>query len=500
MEYKMAAICVDVGTTLIKAVVFDDEGQELAIARQPTDVRHSRPGYSEQDMYAVWNAVVFSIRSVIRQFDEPVKFISITAQGDGCWLVDRQGRPTGPAILWNDSRAKDIVAEWEQAGIVDRAFRLNGSATFSGLPHAILAWLRREDPKRLENSGKALYCNGWIFLQLTGQMAVDDSDASAPFLDIRRRQYSRDLLELYRLEWAWDLLPEVRTGKGRISALQPSAAAELGLQAGIPIVMAPYDVAAMAVGAGAVSPGQACSVLGTTICTEVVKIEADTSGAPSGLTLSYVVPDLYLRAFPTLAGAEVFSWMQKLLDFEHPRDLGKLGSRVEIGSDGLLFLPYLSPSGERMPFFDPFARGTFFGLSFEHGRPHAARAVLEGLSMVIRDCLQAAAASPNKLHLCGGAAKDEIWCQMIADATGLPACCTTDNEVGAKGAFITAMVLTGASRSFEHAAKDFVKLRAQYEPDRQRSDRYAQLFERFINVREIAKEAWKQMGQTAKHD
>ncbi len=489
----MAAICVDVGTTLIKAVAFDDEGRELAIARQSTDVRRSRPGYSEQDMHAVWNAVVFSIRSVIGQFDGAIKFISLTAQGDGCWLVDRDGKPNGPAILWNDSRAKGIVEEWEQAGIVDRAFRLNGSATFSGLPHAILAWLRKEDPKRLENASKALYCNGWVFLRLTGHLAVDDSDASAPFLDIRRGRYSRELIELYGLEWAAELLPDVRRGKERVSALQQSAAAELGLNAGVPIVMAPYDVASMAVGAGAVNPGQACSVLGTTICTEVVKTEADTSGAPSGLTLSYVVPNLYLRAFPTLAGAEVFSWMQKLLDFEHPRDLGKLGNRVGIGSNGLLFLPYCSPSGERMPFFDPAARGTFFGLSFEHGRPHMARAVLEGLSMVIRDCLEAAAASPGELHLCGGAAKDEIWCQMIADATNLPACCTTDSEVGAKGAFITAMVITGAASSFEQAAKDFVKVRAQYEPDRERSERYSQLYQRFRSVREVAKEAWKRM-------
>src|SRR5215469_17586613 len=98
----MATICVDVGTSVIKAVAFDDRGTAIALARQETEVLRPAPGFSEQDMDSVWNASVATIRAALRQVSDPVHLISLTAQGDGCWLVDAHGRPTGPAILWND--------------------------------------------------------------------------------------------------------------------------------------------------------------------------------------------------------------------------------------------------------------------------------------------------------------------------------------------------------------------------------------------------------------
>ncbi|MGA8658028.1 MAG: FGGY family carbohydrate kinase [Chthoniobacterales bacterium] len=192
-----------------------------------------------------------------------MRLISLTAQGDGCWLVDADGRPTGPAILWNDARAAAIVDRWRAAGVLKEAFRRNGSQTFAGLPNGIFAWLSQPDPDRLERSHKSLCCNGWIFYNLTGRMAIDESDASVPFFDVRERRYSPELLQLYGLEWAQRLLPAVLPNDQRAGELCSRAAAELGLAAGLPIIMSPYDVASTAIGVGAVSVGQACSILGT---------------------------------------------------------------------------------------------------------------------------------------------------------------------------------------------------------------------------------------------
>jgi erythritol kinase (D-erythritol 1-phosphate-forming) len=119
-------------------------------------VSRPHPGWAEQDMDAVWHAVVFAIRQLVHQLDAEVECIAITAQGDGCWLVDRGGAPTGPAILWNDGRAADVVEEWARAGVLGEAFRINGSLTSSGLPNAILTWLRRHDPDRLDRSAASL--------------------------------------------------------------------------------------------------------------------------------------------------------------------------------------------------------------------------------------------------------------------------------------------------------------------------------------------------------
>jgi erythritol kinase (D-erythritol 1-phosphate-forming) len=493
----MATICVDVGTSLIKTVAFDDGGMEIALARRETEVLRPAPGFSEQDMGSVWEAAASTIRAVVKQLPDPVHLISLTAQGDGCWLVDADGHPTGPAILWNDARAAAIVDRWRAAGVLTEAFRRNGSQTFAGLPNGIFTWLKQHHPDRIERSHKSLCCNGWIFYNLTGRMVIDESDASVPFFAVRERRYSPELLKLYGLEWAERLLPEVLANDRRVGELHSKAAAELGLPAGLPVVMSPYDVASTAIGVGTVSNGQACSILGTTLCTEVVMDHVDLEGEPSGLTIPFGPPGLYLRAFPTLAGAEVIHWAVRQLGLSGVSELSDLAAKAPPGANGLCFLPYFSPAGERVPFLNTGARGSLFGLSFEHGREHISRAILEGLSLVIRDCLRASQEGPSPLGvcgLCGGGANSDVWCQLISDVIGTPTCRPVDQEVGAKGAFIAGLVAVGKAADFQSAAKDFVRIRDVFEPDKSRQARYDELFEQFLAVRENTLPIWKRMA------
>ena len=493
----MATICVDAGTSVIKAVAFDDRGTEIVVARQETEVLRPAPGFSEQNMWSVWDAAAATIRVVVGQLSEPVRLVSLTAQGDGCWLVDADGRPTGPAILWNDARAAAIVDCWLEAGVFKEAFRHNGSQAFAGLPNAIFAWLKQHDPGRLERSAKSLCCNGWIFYQLTGRMAIDESDASVPFFDVRERGYSLQLLQLYGLEWAERLLPEVLSNDQRVSELRSTTAAELGLPPRLPVVMSPYDVASTAIGVGAVSEGQACSILGTTLCTEIVVNDLNLEGDPSGLTIPFGPPGLYLRAFPTLAGAEVIHWAVNQLGLSGPAELSRLAAGVAPGADGLRLLPYFSPAGERVPFLNTGARGSLFGLSFEHGREHIARAVLEGLSLIIRDCFEATQTVPSPLRvcgLCGGGANSGVWCQLIADVTGTPTFRPADQVVGAKGAFIVGLVAAGQEADFSSAAKKYVGVRDSFEPHRGRHALYNKLFEQFLAIRKSTLPIWKRLA------
>jgi erythritol kinase (D-erythritol 1-phosphate-forming) len=494
----MITICIDVGTSVIKTVAFDDAGTEIAIARQETLVTRPAPGFSEQDMSSVWDAVASTVRAVVRRLGGPVRLISLTAQGDGCWLVDAEGRPTGPAILWNDARAADIVDRWREAGVLAEAYRRNGSQAFAGLPNAVFTWLSKRDPDRLNRSAKSLCCNGWIFFNLTGRMAIDESDASVPFFDVRKRCYARELLKLYNLEWAERLLPDVLSDDQRVGALHSKAATELGLAKGLPVVMAPYDVAATAIGVGVATAGQACSILGTTLCAEVAVNDINLEGEPSGLTLPFGPPGLYLRAFPTLAGSEVIHWFLKQFGLSEPADLSRLAAKAPVGANGLCFLPYLSPAGERVPFLNTGARGSIFGLSFEHSREHIARAVLEGLSMVIRECFQASqkgSSPPAVCGLCGGGANSDEWCQLIADVTGTPTFRPVDQEVGAKGALIVGLVALGQEPDIALAARKCVRIRDTFEPHTERQARYNKLFEHFLAIREKTVPIWKRMAE-----
>lgn len=495
----MTVLCVDAGTTMVKAVLFDEEGVELAVERQATTIARRRPGWSEQDMDAVWDAVVHTIRSVVHGsgLQEPPRLLAFTGQGDGCWLVGEDGRPTGPAILWNDGRAGDLVDRWDRQGLLDAAYRINGNLGFAGTQSGILAWLHEHDPQRLERSHKALYCDGWLFHRFTGMFAAEESDAASPFLDIHARCYSPELRSLLGLEWAGSLLPEVLAEDQRVGALLDEVATQLRLPPGTPVVMAPFDIPATAIGIGAVEPGRACTILGTTLSTEVTVEQADTTGAPAGMTLPMGVPGTYLRSLPAMAGAEVITWARELIGLDDPNWLSDLARLSTPGANGLFFHPYLSPSGERAPFRDPQARGSIVGLSFEHGRRDVARAMLEGLSFVIRDCLSFAPAQVNELRLCGGGANSTFWCQLLADVVGVPTSRSCDTEIGAKGAYLTARSIV-EQRSVSELAKSFVHVRDTFEPSPQLLGVYDDLFAEFLSLREPARQMWPRLAGVRK--
>ncbi|WJV51107.1 FGGY-family carbohydrate kinase [Streptomyces flavofungini] len=491
----MSVLAIDVGTTMIKSVVFDDQGGELAVSRLATEVQRRHPGWAEQDMDTVWNAVVYTVRTALSALAErpgaadPVWLVTFTAQGDGAWLVDAAGRPTGPAILWSDGRAGDILTRWEREGVLREAFRRNGSLTCSGMPNAVFSWLDAHDPDRLARSSASLTAAGWLFLKLTGVRAIDESDASAPFLDHTTGDYDPGIVDLFGLTEHARLLPKVLGEHERIAEITGDAAAQLGVQPGLPVVMAPYDIASTARGVGVVNPGQACGILGTTLCTEIVRKDVDATGEPSGINIAYRGRERVLRAFPTLSGVEVLSWAARTLQLEGPPELGGLAFSAPPGAHGLMFLPYLSPAGERAPFLDPRARGAFWGLSLEHTPADLARAVFDGLSLVVRDSLAASRTTVTELRLCGGGANSDDWCRLIADATGVPTARSGDTELGAKGAFLTGLVLTGAESSMHSAAAKYVRMRSSWEPDPERALFYAELYEEFLRWRTLAREA-----------
>jgi erythritol kinase (D-erythritol 1-phosphate-forming) len=482
----MSVICIDAGTTLIKAVGYDSDGREVAVHRVATPLIQLAEGWVEQDMLVLWNAVVTAVQRLTAELSEPVTMMIVTGQGDGVWLVDDAGEPTGSAILWNDCRATEIVDTWRASAVAADVFRVNGSHPFPGHATAILRWLKTNDPQRLMRSSRLLSCSGWIFHRLTGVATVDESNASALFMDIRRRELSEGLLDLLDLDDVKRLLPAVQSGHP-VNALTDAAASQLGVPASALVVMAPYDIVTSAIGCGAVSSNQACSILGTTICTEVVADDADMTAVAGGFTLAFGVSDVYLRAFATMSGGGVLQWAADLLHLAQPDDLAMLAAAAPPGSGGVVFLPYLSLVGERSPFQDSHVRGALFGMSFETRREHLARAVFEGLSYVIRHCLQSTPQRPSELRVCGGGSANDFWMQMIANVTGIRVVRTIDNEHGARGAYLVGLVATGQEPSLAAATRRHVVVRDWFHPEPEPVAFYLDFAVAVDAIREVAR-------------
>lgn len=491
----MAWIGIDAGTSVIKSVAFADDGLELAVARRPTTVLHPQEGFSEQRMDEVWQAVVDTVCSVRAQIDEQIRGIASTAQGDGAWLVDERGNPAGNAILWNDGRSAAIVERWRAQGLIERSARISGSVTYPGLPNAIFAWLSANEPDLLERARWLLTCNAWVHSRLTGRFVADLSDASNPFGDVCRGNYSESVLALYGMESYAHLLPPIVRKESACAGLSPEAADRLGLAAGIPVVMAPYDIASTAIGCGAVRAGQSCVILGTTVCTETLVDALDLSSSPAGTTIA-LDDGLFLRAMPTLTGCEALDWAAYILGADSLGKFGEIAAQAEPGCGGVVFLPYLSPAGERSPFLDPAARGSYHGVSLLTGRAQLARAVYEGLSFVIRECLEAATPmAPDEIHVCGGGARSELWCQTIADVTGSTVTRTADAETGARGAYLFALAATGRIASLGEGVRSLSPAKTTFLPSEQRAGFYASRYAVFRDLRDMARKQWSRTAE-----
>lgn len=487
---RRATVCVDAGTTVIKAVVFDSDGRELSIARRETAVLSPHRGWSEQDMGEVLRAVAECVAEAVGRSPLPVTGMAVTAQGDGAWIVDPFGAPIGNAVLWNDARAVDVLDRWQRDGVLDEGFRINGSLGNLGLPHAILASLREHEPQRLKGAAHLLTCGSWIFGSLTGVWGLHPSEASAPWIDVRTGDYSDELFRLYGLEEMRPLLPPVLDGAELTAPLSREQADRLGLPPGTPVTLAPYDVVATGAGGGSVTPGSAFTILGTTLCTATLLEAADTSGIPSGLTLLGGAGKPVVRAFPTLAGTGVLEWMRRLLGVSSAADVTELALESEPGAHGVRVLPYFSPAGERAPFLDPAARGVIAGISFGHDAADLARATVEGLAHVIRDCVEAASERPAELVVSGGGAASDLWCQSIADVTGIPTIRVDGTEIGAKGALLYAELARGAERTLADAAAHLVTRARHFDPDPARAEIFDERHEDFTRTREALVPRW----------
>ncbi|HLI15137.1 MAG TPA: FGGY family carbohydrate kinase [Acidimicrobiales bacterium] len=489
----MTILSVDAGTSVAKCVAYDDAGAELAVERVPTTAEKGPGGRVEQDMEGVWGSVATAMRRAREAAGGRVALVTVTGQGDGAWLVDLGGRPTGPALLWSDGRANEIVERWRQDGALARAFRTTGCATFPGLPHALLAWLAAHEPQRVEASAFVLSCDGWLFHRLTGEIASDLSDASNPFLDATTRTYALDLLEELGLGWIERLLPPLVDDEHRLSALTPSAAADLGLPAGIPVVLAPYDVVSSGLGAGMSMGNVAAAILGTTLCVSAIVEVPALDGPPVGLHLSGGVGERWTRALPTLSGVEVLEWLAGLVGRPDAPAITELAAASPPGARELAFLPHLAAGGERAPFVDPGACGVLAGLRLEHEAADIARAVLEGLTATVADCVDLLPARPDGLVLAGGGSRSDLWCQLLADLTGVVVRRTSSAEPGAFGALLVALTARGDFRTTAEAAAALIRFDARFEPGADRSP-YEALRARQHALRASAQEAgwWRQ--------
>lgn len=463
-------IGIDTSTTATKALIISASGEVVAEATSGYDYEIPRPTWSEQDPELWWDATIASIREVMTQSEldpSAIDAIGLTGQMHGSVLLDREGEVVRPAILWNDQRTAAECDEIRERVGRDVLIATTGNDALTGFTSPKLLWVRNHEPENWSRVATVLLPKDFVRLGLTGVRAVDVAGGSGTGLfDLGARTWSSEVLTALDLDRA--LFPETHEGPVITGRLSVDAAQATGLAAGTPVVAGGGDQSANAVGVGAVSPGIVALSLGTS------GVVFATSQGPAIDTearvqaFCHAVPERWHMMGVMLSAAGSLRWFRDAVAPETSFDVLVAGaSEVPAGSDGLIFLPYLS--GERTPHPDPRARGAFVGLTTSHDIRHMTRAVMEGVAFGLADGLElmvdAGVARPEAIRASGGGLRSELWRQILADALGARIDIPVTEEGAAYGAALLASVGAGHHASVDEATSKAVKVIPAAEPD-----------------------------------
>lgn len=489
MKYYIGA---DLGTSALKLLLVDEQGQILNMVSQNYSVIYPQPGWSEQEPSVWWEAFVSGVKDLTAQID-PGKVCGIGAGGQmhGLVALDDRDQVIRPAILWNDGRT-DKETEYLNTVIGKEALtQMTANIAFAGFTAPKLLWMQKHEPENFARIRRIMLPKDYLNYRLTGVCATDYSDASGMLLlDVARKCWSEKMLELCGL--STEQLPQLYESYAPIGTLLPEVAEELGISLQTLVVAGAGDNAAAAVGTGTVSDGSCNISLGTS---GTVFISSD----------SFLVdPQNALHAFCHASGgyhlmgcilsaASCNQWFCETIleSSDYAREQAMITHGM-LGNNHVYFLPYLM--GERSPINDTDARGTFIGLRMDTSRIDMLQAVLEGVAFAIRDNLEIAKAQGLQITssmLCGGGARSKLWQTILANVLNIRLTTAQTEQGPGYGGAMLAMVGAGAFDSVAQCANAFVKTGTEVDPDPEIARRYEVQYRKFRAIYPSIKELFK---------
>jgi xylulokinase len=495
---------IDVGTSAVKAVLIDEQGTVTGISSSEYEMYTPRPLWAEQNPQDWWNGTGIAVRNLLSNNkinSEDIKGIGLTGQMHGLVTLDINGDLLYPCIMWNDQRTSEECKEITDKIGADKLLEITGNPVLPGFTAPKILWLKKYKPEIYSKIKKILLPKDYLRYKLTGRFFTEVSDASGTsLLDVKNRKWSDIMLGKLEIPSEW--LPEVRESVVVTGHISSEASELTGLKEGTPVTGGGGDQAAGAVGAGAVKEGIISMVLGTSgvVFTHSDKYRIEPDGKLHAFC--HAVPDAWHLMGVTLSAAGSLKWFRdKLYPGEKYDMLTKGASGIPAGSEGLLFLPYLS--GERTPYPDPDAKGTFTGITIRHGKDHFTRAVLEGVAYSLLDCYKLNSAigiKADKIVLGGGGAKSPLWRSIIADLFNIEIVTLKCTEGAPFGAAIISAVGTGYYKSIPEACSVMLNTDTVTSPDKERSIIYYDFYSLYRELYPRLKETFKDIsGVVNKH-
>ncbi|MBG6236147.1 gluconokinase [Pedobacter sp. CAN_A7] len=437
MEYIVG---VDIGTGSVKAVAVDLSGNSFEVDQQHYSYQSQQPDYHEQDAEEIWLSFQKSLQAIVQKIGYQPKAISLSAAMHSVIAVDESGNALSPMITWADSRSAAVAKKLKNSSTGLAIYQATGTPIHAMSPLCKLIWLKENDQELFKTTHKFISIKEYIWFKLFKEFVIDYSIASCTgMFDIEALTWHLPALTLAGIASSKLSLPVPTNYCSKTPALNMSF-----LNEDIPFIIGASDGCLANLGCMAYHPGQAVMTIGTSGAIRI----ASNKPLPNteAMTFSYILDkDTYICGGPINNGGITLQWWLKNhedqeLDDDDFDSYFKQIQEIPAGSNGLLFLPYLT--GERAPIWDSESCGTFFGVKLAHQKTHFSRAVLEGVCYAMKDVLEAVqvnAAPIKQIYISGGFVKSEVWVQLLANITGKELVIVQTEDASAIGAAFLAM-------------------------------------------------------------
>ena len=501
-------IGIDIGTSATKTVLFDERCQAVTSSSQEYPFYQPQNGWAEQDPIDWYHAVEKTICDVVQESGvnpQDIKGIGLSGQMHGLVMLDEDNAVIRPSIIWCDQRTGKECEEITERVGRKRLIEITANPALTGFTASKILWVRNHEAENYRRCRHILLPKDYIRFRMTGEYATEVSDASGmQLLDIPNRCWSDEILEKLEIDKA--LLPKVYESPEVTGTISKEFSEKTGLSVDTVVVGGAGDNAAAAVGTGIVFDGRAFTTIGTSgvVFAHTSEPRIDPQGRVH--TFCCAVPGCWHVMGVTQAAGLSLKWCKDQLADRYRMKAEKEGcdvyrlinqaiADVPRGSRRLIYLPYLM--GERTPHLDPDARGVLFGLSAIHTQADILRAVMEGVSYSLTDCLDVLhemGVEIDSMMACGGGAKSPIWRQMLADVFDCPVATTVSTEGPALGAAILAGVGAGLYPSVEEACREMIHVNPAQRPIPENVPEYAKYYAVYQKLYAANRDLFKELG------
>jgi gluconokinase len=457
-----AIITIELGTNAVRIFAFDMKGNTIGSMKGSYPTFHTEPDYSEQDPEQVFITMLYVLKNLLTEKINPGKYkvvsICFSASMHSVLAIDKRGVPIGNAITWADNRGKLEAQELKKSELGKQLYEITGTPIHPMSPLVKIAWMKNHDLVQFKQTSKFLSIKSYIIQQLTGEYYIDYSLASATgLLNIQQIQWEPAALEYVGI--TADQLPQLAPVFHYPGKLRKEYQKSLGLSDSTNIILGSSDGCMATLGAGVWTEGKATITIEDSGAVRVVgnRMLRDEKRRFFNYLLQ---KDCFVSGGPTNNGGVVFEWFAKQFgDFRGPYDIEytienliQEAAKVPVGSEGLLFLPYLL--GERAPIWNPNARGSYFGINIKHERQHFIRATIEGILYQVYSIGKTLGEHRriDSLSVNGSFASIPFCSQMIADIFNKPVTSKNTNSTSI-GSFLLSATQLGEYSSLEEASK-----------------------------------------------